>query len=273
MKKLTTVRYFRDLIKKIYVIGMQFGIDPRKTAYSLAGVPFYFRDLIKFYIQKNNSQVNMPFAKPDPILSERFVENGHPRGHYFHQDLLVARRIFSLNPYKHVDVGSRMDGFIAHVASFRSIEVFDIRNMTSRVPNVTFVQADMMEPIHDNLKESIDSLSCLHALEHFGLGRYNDPVCFDGHVVGFNNIYRLLKPGGKLYFSVPIGSQRVEFNAHRVFSMVYLIELFGDRFLIDYFSYVNDKGDLIENAELTRENIDSNFGCYFGCGIFEMTKL
>ncbi len=33
---------------------------------------------------------------------------------------------------------------------------------------------------------------------------------------------RMLKKEGKFYFSVPIGEQRIEFNAHRVFSVKYL---------------------------------------------------
>ena len=35
--------------------------------------------------------------------------------------------IYAARPEKHVDVGSRVDGFVAHVASFREIEVFDVR--------------------------------------------------------------------------------------------------------------------------------------------------
>ena len=80
-----------------------------------------------------------------------------------------------------------------------------------------------MSEIPPGLAESTDSLSCLHALEHFGLGRYGDPVDYDGYLKGFDNLYRILKPGGRLYFSVPMGPQRIEFDAHRVFSMAYLL--------------------------------------------------
>jgi len=62
-------------------------------------------------------------------LDDRFDQSGTASGHYFHQDLLVASRIFINNPEKHVDIGSRIDGFVAHVASFREIEVFDIRSL------------------------------------------------------------------------------------------------------------------------------------------------
>lgn len=37
------------------------------------------------------------------------------------------KHIFDSSPQRHLDVGSRIDGFVAHVASFREIEVIDIR--------------------------------------------------------------------------------------------------------------------------------------------------
>src|ERR1700689_4816288 len=62
-----------------------------------------------------------------PILTDYDAEAGSARGHYFHQDLLVASFIHDRNPARHIDIGSRIDGFVAHVASFRNIEVMDIR--------------------------------------------------------------------------------------------------------------------------------------------------
>lgn len=53
-------------------------------------------------------------------------ECGTVKDEYFWEDLIVARKIFKVNPEKHVDIGSRVDGFIAYVASFRELEVFDV---------------------------------------------------------------------------------------------------------------------------------------------------
>jgi len=69
---------------------------------------------------------------------------------------------------------------VAHVAAFRPIEVFDIRPLHSTVANITFVQADMMQ-LSSELVECTDTLSCLHTIEHFGLGRYGDPIRVNGH--------------------------------------------------------------------------------------------
>lgn len=163
-----------------------------------------------------------------PCLHDRYAEGGTTKSEYFWQDLLVARSIFEANPEKHVDIGSRVDGFTAHVASFREIEVFDVRPISTYIPGVVFRQADLMRS--DTLPEHndygyCDSLSCLHALEHFGLGRYGDPIDPMGHARGLANMASLLRPGGIFYLSVPIGRERVEFNANRVFDPRTLIKL------------------------------------------------
>jgi hypothetical protein len=109
-------------------------------------------------------------------------------------------------------------------------------------------------------------------MEHFGLGRYGDPINYDGHLIGLNNLYKILKKNGKLYFSVPIGRlQRIEFNAHRVFSPKYLIKQFTEKYSIDFLSYVDDAGDLHENVDINY--FKENYKNKYGCGIFEMTKL
>ena len=250
-----------------------FGIDPRKTIYSIMGLPLYFRNLQLLKKQKKSAAKFFPFGIPAPCLADRFSPSGSSKGHYFHQDLLVARRIHYNNPSIHVDVGSRIDGFVAHVASFRPIEVLDIRPLPNEIPNVKCTQIDLMATIKIGLVEYCDSLSCLHAMEHFGLGRYGDLVNYDGYLLGLDNLYNILKKGGKLYFSVPIGPQRIEFNAHRVFSLSYLLELFDGKYQIDHFSFVDDQGDLHESASMTEANKNNNFSCTYGCGIFEMTKL
>ena len=261
------------ILLTIYNFSVMIGIDPLRTVHFIRGLPYYLHDLKRMKGQRKTAVRAFPFGKPHPCLGDRFTESGSAKGHYFHQDLLVARRIYINNPPIHVDIGSRVDGFVAHVASFRSIEVIDIRPLLSRIPNVTFIQSNIMSPLQQNLIEYSDSLSCLHAMEHFGLGRYGDPVNYDGYLWGLNNLHRILKPGGKLYFSVPVGPQRIEFNAHRVFSVSYLLECFDGKYSIDHFSFVDDHGDLHENTPITETDTQNNFGCVYGCGIFEMTKL
>ena len=212
------------------------------------------------------------FGPMKPMLEERGTPSG-ASGHYFHQDLLVARRIHKRNPRRHIDVGSRIDGFVAHVASFREIEIMDIRPPDTAIPNVKFLQMDMMGTLAPDQTAICDSLSCLHVLEHFGVGRYGDRIDPDGYKTGFANLVQMLETRGILYFSVPIGRQRIEFNAHRVFGLPYLLEIFkaNGLELLNY-SYVNDSGNLIENVEISQESIAVANDLAYGCGIFELKK-
>ena len=262
----------RQFLRYLYRWLLAFGIDPRITWHAMTGLPTYLLDLQKFNSQKKLTSTKMQFGALYPCLEDRYSQNGYTRHHYFHQDLLVAQRIFFNNPKHHVDIGSRVDGFVAHVASFRSIEVYDIRPQSSKIHHITFKQTDLMAALDENLIDYCDSLSCLHALEHFGLGRYGDPLNFDGYLLGLDNFYQILRKGGKFYFSVPIGPQRIEFNAHRVFSLEFLLKNFSTKYQIDQFSYVDDQAVLHENTSLTDDQVLNDFGCRFGCGIFEMTK-
>ena len=258
-------------LKKAYGYVSRLGIDPIAGAANLRGVPNFVADLRAF--KQANTNVSLwPIGDLVPCLKDRFEESGAASGHYFHQDLLVARRIHARAPQVHVDIGSRIDGFVAHVASFRPIEVLDFRALSAVIPNVSFKQCDITAPLPAGLEQSCDSLSCLHALEHFGLGRYGDPIDPQGHLVALSNLAAIVKPGGWFYLSVPIGPQRIEFNAHRVFSVAHLLELVSSKFDVQAVSYVDDHGDLHENAGLAHDQINDSFGCRYGCGIVEMIR-
>ena len=125
----------------------------------------------------------------------------------------------------------------------------------------------------EDMINAYPSLSSLHAIEHFGLGRYGDPINYFGHIKAIDNITEMLQNGGVFYFSVPIGPQRIDFNAHRVFSIQYIMNLFSVKYELIRFSYINDIGDFFEDVKLTDEFIANNGGCHYGCGIFEWKKV
>lgn len=152
-----------------------------------------------------------------PCLND-WNESAANLNYYFWQDLWAAKKIFSAAPERHFDIGSRVDGFIAHVLSFMPVTMIDIRPLPWKIEGLDFIQADAttLEGIEDN---SILSLSSLCAIEHFGLGRYGDPLSPDAWVDAMRSLSRVLAVGGHLYLAVPIGSKNeVVFNAHRIFS-------------------------------------------------------
>lgn len=212
----------RFLVKLHWILSSQFGVDPQRLLRSFRGFPFYISDWWKF---RRSYKGKLEFK---PCLHDKYEEGGVTKSEYFWQDLLVAQWIYKSNPLKHVDVGSRIDGFVAHVASFRQIEVFDVRPISSMIPGVVFSQADLMEVpelVREEHEGYCDSVSCLHTIEHFGLGRYGDPIDILGYEKGITNLASLIKPGGTLYLSTPIGIERVEFNANRVFNPHTIIDV------------------------------------------------
>ena len=184
-----------------------------------------------------------------PCLHDFYGPAGVARGHYFHQDLYVAQKIFQKGPVRHVDFGSRIDGFVAQVASFREIEVLDIRALLQRIPNVVFHRCDLLN-VPPKFHGYCDSLSCLHVLEHIGLGRYGDQIDIHGHKIALRNLAEILKPGGTLYLSAPFGVERIEYNAHRIFHLATIRELVEQSFKIVEFAMVDDEGELRKNVDL-----------------------
>ena len=261
----------RLFAKSAYIWLAAFGFHPLTLRYAFQGLVAATREY--FALKRQNRAAGSPYRIrfSMPCLGDRYQPSGSASGHYFFQDFLVARRIFERKPERHVDVGSRIDGFVAHVAAFREIEVFDIRPLAVPIPSIVFRQNDLMNP-QEKLKNYCDSLSCLHAIEHFGLGRYGDPIDLFGHVKGFHSLIDILKPGGTLYLSVPIGPECVNFNACRVLSIGSVIKLAESRLDLADFSYIDDAGSLHENVRLSPELLASECGCQYGCGIFEFRK-
>jgi SAM-dependent methyltransferase len=213
------------------------GINPQRLASALRGWPRYARDRSAF--RKLLAASEWTWSRELPILNE-WDESAGGLGDYFFQDQLVASWIFEAKPRRHVDVGSRLDGFIGSLSVFREVEVIDIRPQPSPVRNVRFHQLDLMRPLPPEWIGCTDSLSCLHSIEHFGLGRYGDTLDADGHLKGLSQLKKMVKPGGIFYLSTPIGHERVEFNAHRVFAAETLLGWFAEDWKIERSAVIDD---------------------------------
>lgn len=255
----------RNWFIKIYKFFLLSGFDARRFLNTLRYTPTFIKDLIRYSNCKAPENFKLRISLISPVLNNYKESAGQAGGHYFHQDLWAARRIFKANPGRHVDIGSRIDGFIAHLLVFRPVEVIDIRKLESNIQGLNFIQADAtsMQQFESN---SLESISCLHAAEHFGLGRYGDPIdpmsCFKF----MSALERVLALGGRLYFSVPIGRERLEFNNFRVFTPLTILKSFP-KLTLKQFSFVGDDGELRENVRLEDFPVSD-----YACGLFEFTK-
>lgn len=240
------------------------GIRPAAFKAALAGWKRYVED--RAVIRSAALEAGIPWGRELPILTEWNESSGN-LGAYFLQDQLVARWIHQDRPLRHVDVGSRLDGFIGHLSVFREVDVIDIRPQPRPVHNVRFHQLDLMADLPADWRECTPSLSCLHTIEHFGLGRYGDPLDLHGHLKGLDRLKQLVAPGGILYLSTPIGPERIEFNAHRVFAARTLTGWFTGGWTIERFAVIDDTDTLHEDVDWRSPAADSHHGCHLGVGI------
>jgi len=251
----------RRLGRIIFIWLNAFGIDPRRFGRAILSLQPYWRNYRRLRHQLDRS---MPIVLT-PYLHDRNESAGDATGHYFWQDMMVAKRVLHAAPARHVDVGSRVDGLITHLLVFRDVDVVDVRPLEHEVPGLTFIldDATSLESLAD---QSVESVSSLHAVEHFGLGRYGDPVDAKGHILGLRSLQRVLAPGGRLYLSFPVGAERVEYNGQRVLSptlpLDVLTELTLERFVA------------IPSAGLPRKDISPMdlVGTSGWCGLYEFSR-
>jgi hypothetical protein len=183
--------------------------------------------------------------------------------HYFHQGAWLARKLKGNSPAEHVDIGSSImtvaaiSGFVKTTfVDYRPLQI-TLQNLTCRAGNITAL------PFGD---ATLPSLSCLHVIEHIGLGRYGDPLDPDGSITAARELQRVVAPGGSLYLSTPVGRERTCFNAHRVFDPGTLVAMFDRLNLVD-FSFVDDQGRLQENTD-----IQTAASSEYACGLFHFEK-
>jgi glycosyltransferase involved in cell wall biosynthesis len=186
--------------------------------------------------------------------------------HYLYHPAWAARIIAENNPEKHVDVSSILH-FSTLVSAFVSVEFYDYRPANVTLSGLTCGSADLTNLFFaDN---SVQSLSCMHTIEHIGLGRYGDPIDPDGDLKAIAELVRVLAPGGSLLFVTPIGKSRIQFNAHRIYSYEQIMEYFSELQLQE-FSLIPDNGTsvgIIKNATKALADIQR-----YGCGCFWFKK-
>ncbi|WP_051688609.1 DUF268 domain-containing protein [Butyrivibrio sp. AE2032] len=223
------------------------------------------------YNTLNDTRCTFQYKKENEYLVYRDKgKDAGTLGSYFWQDLWAAKHIFEHKPREHFDIGSRVDGFIAHLLSFgQKVKQIDIRPLKSEIEGWEFIQADatLLDEIQD---KSIESLSALCSLEHFGLGRYGDDIDPEACFKCFKAIQRKLTTGGVAYISVPIsGKEHLEFNAHRVFNPRTIVDEFNELSLVEFSAAEN--GQYYENIDLNHFNdYDKIGGKLFG--LFRFVK-
>lgn len=185
--------------------------------------------------------------------------------HYVYHCAWAIRMLEKYGIKKHTDISSSLM-FCAMASSNIKIAHYDFRIPNIELSNLTVGREDLSNLTFAN--DSIDSLSCMHVIEHIGLGRYGDPLNPDGDLVASRELSRVLAKDGLLFLVVPVGKVSVvRFNAHRIYSYDAVLEMFNT-LALESFSFVNDDSEppRLKIDALRSDTLSSNYGC--GCFVF-----
>jgi hypothetical protein len=148
------------------------------------------------------------------LLGDRTSATSFDR-HYVYHTAWAARIVAETRPSEHVDISSSLY-FSGIVSAFVPVKFYDYRPAALHLENLDCGSGDLTKLAFAD--RSIASLSCLHVIEHIGLGRYGDAMDPEGDLKALGELQRVLGVGGSLLLAIPVGRPRVCFNAHRVYS-------------------------------------------------------
>jgi SAM-dependent methyltransferase len=179
--------------------------------------PSLARRVLRRAAGRRPSPAPPPPAPPEPkienvIFSERLVE--YPL-FFSHFDLAPGGRVLefgcveSLLTMQLASLGYKVTGF-------------DFRPYPFEHENFEFIQGDIMEW---QPREEFDAAVSISVVEHIGLSAYGDPQAERGDKVAVRKLFESLKPGGRLYLTVPAGRPPQEGGWYRVYDAEALREL------------------------------------------------
>jgi hypothetical protein len=235
----------------------------RKLAYTLLILSDYA--VFRRGLKNTESRFAVRWSDFYPCIGEKTAGTNFDR-HYVYHPAWAARVLARTKPECHMDISSALQ-FSAILSAFVPVKFYDYRPAHLSLSNFSSSKCDLARlPFPD---ESVTSLSCMHTVEHIGLGRYGDPIDPDGDLKAMSELRRVLAPGGSLLFVVPIGRPRIAFNAHRIYGYRQIREYFADLTLKEFALIPEDEkdGGLIYNA--SQEQADKET---YGCGCFWFLK-
>jgi SAM-dependent methyltransferase len=243
------------MIKNLFKRWLSAFFDAKR----LLGLFYLLRYVAHWLKYQRLSGQKLDFSQSYPCLTD-WVATTPFDAHYFYQAAWLARALSCRQGVdRHVDVGSDVR-MIAVLSAFVEVEFVDFRPLQVSLAGLRCVAGDITNLPYAS--ESLDSISCLHVIEHIGLGRYGEPIDVNGSHKALAELVRIVKPGGYIFISVPVGRETVCFNAHRVFDPTTIINAMAPLTLCS-FSLVTDSGEYIEIA-----SIDVAARQVYGCGMF-----
>jgi SAM-dependent methyltransferase len=225
--------------------------------------PAFIGDFLLFK-RNNDNRFSLRWADRFPVTGEAVKETNFD-SHYIYHPAWAARIVAQTKPEFHVDISSTLT-FCSIVSAFVPVKFYDYRPANLILKGLETGQADLLKlPFADG---SVKSLSCMHTVEHVGLGRYGDQIDPAGDLKAMAELTRVLAPGGNLLFVVPIGAPKLMFNAHRIYSYQMIVDAFKD-LKLNNFTLIPASNKRPPNFSATKEDSDKED---YACGCFWFTK-
>lgn|ERR1035437_5445674 len=239
-----------------------------KTFLKPSDTKWYKKDLIEFVDKastEDKDRFDLNEIKKYPFVNDKTINTSFD-SHYIYHPAWAARIVKKINPVRHIDISSTLH-FCSILSAFIPVNFFDYRPAKLNLSNLNSDKADLTNlHFEDN---SISSLSCMHTVEHIGLGRYGDPIDPQGDIKAINELKRVSSYGGNILFVVPVGKPQIQFNAHRIYSFEQIQSYFSEFKLME-FSLVLDSTEFIVNADPALV-IQQQYGC--GCFWFQKNMI
>jgi len=211
---------------------------------------------------KNDRRFSIKMRDVHPCLSDRITTTPFDH-HYTYHPAWAARILAQTKPEFHVDISSILS-FSTICSAFIPVRFYDYRPAELSLSNLDSAFADLKQLPFQSA--SIHSISCMHTIEHIGLGRYGDTLDVTGDIKAIDELIRVTSDGGNILFVTPVGKPKIEFNAHRIYSFEQIMERFHHCELLE-FSLIPDAGGLIRNADPQLVKLQN-----YGCGCFWFKK-
>ncbi len=226
----------------------------------------FIRDFLQFKkaMGPKYTRFQLQWKQRFPMLHEKRGDTSFDP-HYIYHSAWAARALASIKPKKHIDISSSLY-FNTIASAFIPIEFYEYNPVDLTLSNFEVKKGDVTRlPFEDN---TIPSISCMHVVEHIGLGRYGDKLSPDGDLKAMNELTRVLAKKGSLLFVVPVGKSEIRFNAHRVYSYDQIIDSFNQLNLVEFaFISENNPGSTLVHNPEKEFTKNENYGC--GCFWFK----
>ncbi len=232
----------------------------------LIGIPRYLRNLFLYASIKQDERFSLSIKNLYPRLGDATSSTKFDR-HYIYHVHWALKILSETKPSLHVDFSSSLN-FISALAISTKTLFYDFRPAELRLENLQCAEADLMDL--SKFYGLYDSVSCMHVIEHIGLGRYGDKVSPIGDIAAINQLKKVVRHNGNLLIVVPVGYQSLYFDAHRVYDPNYFASLFLDEFKLLKFSYISNKKN--DTGIIPCESL-ATIEEEYGCGCFWFKKI